>query len=198
MPVLSPSEDIKSLIERHAGIQVVGKPSRVRGVQEYHSNCPFCGGRDRFITRPETGWYTCSIRASGCGRHGDMLDFLREYCHMTMIEALQEIGLDPSELDFVLDARGQERTPAREALPPKKWQEHGEAWLHALSRKSTLFHSRYAHAAAHVHKRGLQDEMIKQFDLQYMPFSHGWFHQEYAGLHPISANLRKRAGKKGG
>jgi len=98
MATLSVCTDIKSLIEYHAAIQVVGKPVRVRGILEYHSNCPFCGGEDRFITRPEEGTYSCATRASGCGRFGDMITFLREYCDMSFREACEEIGVDPSEL----------------------------------------------------------------------------------------------------
>ena len=78
MAILSPCTDITDLIERIAGIRIVGKSVRVHGVLEHHSNCPWCGGEDRFITRPGEGTYSCATRVSGCGRFGDMVTFLRE------------------------------------------------------------------------------------------------------------------------
>src|SRR5579859_875236 len=93
MPTVSPRYDIKSLIERYAQIKVVSN-ALVHGVREYHSNCPWCGGVDRFITRPETGQFTCATRSSGCGRHGDALDFLKDYANMTYQEAIEELGLE--------------------------------------------------------------------------------------------------------
>ncbi len=167
MPVLSPCEDITSLIQRHAGIQIVGKPSVVRGVLEYHSNCPWCGGHDRFITRPETGWFTCSVRAKGCGKHGDMLDFLEWYCDMTRREACEEIGLDPDDLDWILEDRAQEIFRALIAPPSKEWQDQARAWVHALQVQHAL--QRTKHAMNFLHMRGLTDKTIQKFDLQYFP-----------------------------
>jgi Zinc-binding domain of primase-helicase len=50
-------------------VTLVGKPSRAwrTGELEYHGNCPWCGGRDRFAFW-SSGRYSCSLRASGCGR----------------------------------------------------------------------------------------------------------------------------------
>src|SRR2546421_3743223 len=123
MAVLSASTDIKSLIEYYAAIQVVGKPVRVHGILEYHSDCPWCGGEDRFITRPEEGTYSCTTRASGCGRFGDMITFLREYCDMSFREACEELGIDPSELGYNIPAK----SSAQAYGPPNRaWQERGE------------------------------------------------------------------------
>jgi hypothetical protein len=72
--------DILALIERKASIRTVGKPGRVRDVLEIHCNCPWCPGtEDSFIVRPEEGTYSHAIRqgtGSGCGQHGDAIDFL--------------------------------------------------------------------------------------------------------------------------
>src|SRR2546421_7732250 len=135
MAVLSASTDIKALIEYYAAIQVVGKPVRVRGVLEYHSDCPWCGGEDRFITRPEEGTYSCATRSSGCGRFGDMITFLREYCDMSFRDACEEIGVDPSELG---DYTAASSPSAQVYGPPNRiWQERGErmvAKAHAVLR----------------------------------------------------------------
>jgi CHC2 zinc finger len=124
MTVLSSCTDIKALIEYHATIQTVGRPVRVHGVLEYHSNCPWCGGTDRFITRPEEGTYSCAIRASGCGRFGDMISFLREYCTLSFREACEEIGIDPRDL---VDYTPTTPPSAQVSGPPSRvWQERGE------------------------------------------------------------------------
>jgi hypothetical protein len=117
-----------------------------------------------------------------------MLDFLREYCSMTMLEAIEEIGLDPSELDFIVEEREQERTLAREAPPSKKWQEQGGTWLHALRTKQVLFHPFYEHALSYLHTRGLTDETIKRFDLQYLPLFDDSWKQEDAELWGLDPN----------
>lgn len=191
MPVLSPSMDIKSLIERHAGINIVGHPKYVRGVPEYHSNCPWCpGSKDSFITRPDTGWYTHSTRAKGCGRHGDMLDFLGEWAGMSQREACEEIGLDPDELEFILEERAQQTTLARELPLPKEWQDSGRALIHALRRLRTL--TRYPYALAHLQPRGISTESIERFDLQYIPVGEGgsWLtrNPEEWGLSPMECS----------
>jgi DNA primase (bacterial type) len=185
MPMLSPYTDITSLIEQYAGIQIVGKPSYVHGVLEYHSNCPFCGGRDRFVTRPETGQYSCAIRASGCGAHGDMITFLREYAHMTLREACETIGIDPDELGYASNERRPALEPAQVTPPAEQWQKQGQLWIHTLRRRQTL--SRCTHALDYLHARGFSDASIQKFHLQYIPAVNGaWIEDnpEHWGLSP--------------
>ncbi|GER88633.1 hypothetical protein KDW_27950 [Dictyobacter vulcani] len=124
MSVESSRYDIRSLIERYAGIKVVNV-AMVHGVKEYHSNCPWCGGTDRFITRPETGRYSCAVRSTGCGRYGDGFDFLIEYALLSRQEALKELGIEDGTRTFVPPPPSHQYD--KNAPPSPKWQESG--WL---------------------------------------------------------------------
>ena len=86
--------DVRALYEQY--VILAGKPSRAwrTGELEYHSNCPWCGGQDRFAFW-SSGRYSCSIRASGCGRSGrDVIDFLRAYVGLGFVEACAHLGID--------------------------------------------------------------------------------------------------------
>jgi hypothetical protein len=78
--------DARALYEKY--VVVVGRPSTSRcDGREYHGSCPWCGGTDRFAFW-DSGRYSCSIRASGCGRAGrDVIDFLRAYAGLTFLQA---------------------------------------------------------------------------------------------------------------
>lgn len=175
MAVLSLSTDIKSLIEYYAAIQTVGKPVKVHSVLEYHSNCPWCGGEDRFITRPEEGTYSCMTRASGCGRFGDMITFLREYCEMSFRDACETIGVDPSELgDYTASSN-----PSAQAYGPpnKTWQQRGDQ---IVARAQAVLRSTVGKdALAYLHARGLTDDTIIEKQLGYIPLdARGRWHDD--------------------
>ena len=164
MAVLSLSTDIKSLIEYYAAIQVVGRPVTVHGILEYHSDCPWCGGKDRFITRPEEGTYSCSIRTSGCGRFGDMITFLREYCNMSFRDACEELGIDPSELGYDIPAK----SSAQAYGPPNRtWQERGEQMV--AKAQAMLRSAAGKDALAYLRARGFTDDTIFDKRLGYIP-----------------------------
>lgn len=168
MPTISQRYDIKSLIEHYANIQVVGE-AIVKNVREYHSNCPWCGGKDRFITRPETGQYSCAIRASGCGRSGDAIDFLMEYCQMERWEAVQDLGLE--DVSFY-DDKPVIQQNSNDQAPPRKW--HEAALLIVERAERYLWHPNSVEgqqALAYLRSRGLTDETIKHAHLGYVPLA---------------------------
>lgn len=165
MTVLSPCTDIKTLIERIAGIRFVGKPVRVHGVLEYHSNCPWCGGEDRFITRPGEGTYSCSIRASGCNRSGDMISFLREYCDMSFWEACEEIGIDPSELGDYTQSHSSAQ--AYYGSPCREWQERAERMV--AKAQALLSHAAGNDGLVYLRARGFADGTLLDKGLGYVP-----------------------------
>jgi len=185
MPIISALYDIKSLIERYANIDCVGRPCNVRGVTEYHSNCPWCGGTDRFVTRPETGQFSCAIRSSGCGRTGDGIDFLKEYCNMTHAEAREVLGLEQNA-DFVPSTPSKSSQNSKESPPPARWQETGVAFV--ARAEAALWSPSGAKMLDYLRGRGLKDETIKKHRLGYIPLqSDGRFYQasfETWGLTP--------------
>jgi len=166
MAVLSPCIDITALIEKFAGIRIVGKPVRVHGVLEYHSNCPWCGGDDRFITRPGQGTYSCQIRASGCNERGDMITFLRRYCDMTFWEACEELGIEPDELG---DYTRHYSSAQAYGSPSKEWQERGELMV----AKAQTVLSRSADGLTYLRARRVVDGTILDKGLGYIPLGPG-------------------------
>lgn len=165
MSIVSPMYDIFSLIDRYASIQVAYK-SVVRGVLEIHSNCPFCGGHDRFVTRPETGQYSCAIRASGCGRHGDCLDFLKDFMNMSHQEACEVLQIE-TNADYVPSSPSQNAHVGNESPPNKEWQSQGKNLIERAQKY--LWSSGGKDALAYLHGRGLGDEIIKKKKLGYIP-----------------------------
>lgn len=166
MPTVSQREDIKSLIERYAGIRVVGE-AVVNGIREYHSNCPWCPGSvDGFITCPETGWYSHAIRSKGCGRHGDGVDFLVEYMNRSYAEANEELDLGDT---LFSDSKPAERAYSNDNPPPKQWQETGKNFAERAARYLWLPIPAAQAALAYLRGRGLNDETIKRKKYGYCP-----------------------------
>lgn len=192
MPTISAQWDIKSLIEHFASIQVVGRPATVHGVLEYHSNCPWCGGEDRFIMRPETGQYSCAIRSSGCGESGDCIDFLKKYKDMTHSEAMDFLGLEQRD-DFVPSERPKSVQSGKEAPPCKVWQSTGLLLVERA--QAALWSPAGNDMLDYLHARGLGDEIIKKKKLGYVPkLSNGrYFESELEdwGLDPTTSTKDK-------
>src|SRR5260370_1422348 len=167
MPTISLLYDIKSLIERYAPIQFAnkGRPSTSNGILEYHSNCPWCSSsKDSFIVEPETGRYSHAIRSQGCGRHGDGIDFLKEYCSMSHQEALEVLGLE-NNVDFVPSTP--QAHVGKEEPPCKEWQHTGKLLVERAAR--ALYLPIDKDALGYLHGRGLGDEIIKKKKLGYIP-----------------------------
>jgi hypothetical protein len=160
--------DILALIERKAGIRTVGKPVRVHGVLEIHSNCPWCPGTlDSFIIRPEEGTYSHAIRqgtGSGCGRHGDAISFLYEWEGTSFLDACEELGIS---LDESVPAPTSDRKRHKPEYPPqrKKWRDTADA---KLSRAQAMIHTGVG--LEYARGRGLTDGTILDWRLGYVPF----------------------------
>jgi len=179
MPTLSALWDIKSLIEHHASIQYAnkGRPSTSNGVQEWHSNCPFCGGTDRFIMRPELGDYSCAIRSSGCGRHGDCIDFLKEYCSMSHAEACEILQIEHNA-DFVPSSPPETRYTGSEQPPNARWIETG--FLLVERAQAALWNTSEGRVMLdYLHGRGLGNDIIKKKKIGFIPLrSDGYFYED--------------------
>jgi hypothetical protein len=177
MPTVSTRWDIVSLIEHYANIQVVGRPSVVRGVTEVHSNCPFCpGSKDGFIMRPETGQFTHSIRSKGCDKTGDGIDFLMWYKGMERWEAIQELALE--NVSFYENKP--EITQGQDSPSPKQWQETGKNFVERAARYLWGKAPAAQKALAYLRGRGLSDETIKKKKYGYCPLCKNgrWFGED--------------------
>jgi DNA primase len=148
-------------------VMVVGRPtiSRSDG-REYHGSCPWCGGTDRFAFW-DSGRYSCSIRASGCGRAGrDMIDFLREYAGLTFLQACDELGLDAGSL---YTSHPTSSPPTDEEPPSRTWQERAAAVVH--QGQKILWSGRGRAALQYLRRRGFTDETIRGARLGYIPLT---------------------------
>ncbi len=58
---------------------------------EYHSPCPRCGGRDRFIIWNAIDRYLCRQ----CEAKGDAIQFCRDFLNMSFKQACDRIGAYP-------------------------------------------------------------------------------------------------------
>lgn len=101
---------------------------------EYAGACPSCRGTDRFRVWPGKGRWMCR----GCGKHGDVIDYLREMRGLSFKEAAEEAGRN----DLIDDSRQAHPRPApivrawepkAESFPCREWQEKAGAfvaWAH--------------------------------------------------------------------
>lgn len=60
---------------------------------EYHSPCPACGGRDRFIIWEAKGRYFCRQ----CEMKGDVIQFCRDFMSMSYRSACEKVGITPKK-----------------------------------------------------------------------------------------------------
>lgn len=154
------------------GIVIAGKPTHSRQGLEYACSCFNCGGTDRASFWPESGpgRYAC-IR--GCGAHASSVYWAcRDILHMTHLEALAELGIDPSEIDFA----GNQSTPKlplfllKEEMPSQKWQEAASAFLMMAERY--LWSAKGESARAYLHSRGFNDDTLHSAHIGLCP---DWF-----------------------
>ena len=76
--------DLLTLCEQDVRLQRV---SNHRG-GEHAGPCPSCDGDDRFHVWPAEGRYWCR----GCGKHGDTIQYLRDFRGLSFREAARLVG----------------------------------------------------------------------------------------------------------
>ena len=170
--------DILSLIEQHAHITLCGRSTRhYKNGVEYHSDCPWCNGKDRFVIWPDVGRYYCRV----CNRYGDAINFLRDYCDMTYHQACQELDIDPRYPEETLVNLPQLYNSSKDEPPPKKWMETAESFLYRASRY--LWSDGGKRGLDYLHGRGLTDDTIRAARLGFCP---DWFSESFInwGLSP--------------
>ena len=74
-------------------IPVQAKKVASTGGGEYHSPCPFCGGKDRFIIQPRAGRWMCRQ----CDKRGDAIEFVKEYHGKDFKAACEYLRLELDE-----------------------------------------------------------------------------------------------------
>ena len=112
--------------------EITGHTPKKKTAMEYAGPCPECGGDDRFCLmlnqgKDGQGRYFCR----GCERTGDRIQFLRDFCGLSFMDACKRLGV---ETDLTTSrprrqANVPSQTPsASQAWTPKANQTPGPAW----------------------------------------------------------------------
>lgn len=98
---------------------------------EYHSPCPRCGGKDRFIIWNAINRYYCRQ----CEAKGDSIQFCRDFMGMGYRAACSKLGQEPKAPSTQLILRKHSFTPEEAHLPSEEWQSQAEKFVLACHQK---------------------------------------------------------------
>jgi DNA primase len=131
---------------------------------EYHSPCPGCGGKDRFIIWDKLNRYFCRQ----CRKSGDGVQYNRDFHGLSYVEACQKSGIIPRERT----ANRHEKTifqfePQIAQTPSSEWKRQAESFI--LYCQERLRKDRFALDL--LFKRGFSQEFIEQSHLGWNPSS---------------------------
>ncbi len=146
---------------------------------EYHSPCPGCGGKDRFIIWDKLNRYWCRQ----CDRRGDEIQYFRDFHGLSYMEACQKSSTAPRDKSSKRNPFLKEKTyafqfqPKVAKTPPVEWKRHAEAF------------TRYCHEQVKDNhlaldlflRRGLSEESVERFHLGWNPTSL-WINRSHWGL----------------
>ena len=109
------------------------KVSRTNG-GEWQGPCPSCGGDDRFHVWPEQNEGKGAYWCRGCGKTGDNIQYLRDFCGMSFRDACAELRIDiPAGRDYWKTPPPQRTKPVFQpvshASPADLWQEKAEKFV---------------------------------------------------------------------
>lgn len=134
--------DILEIISHYLELKRVGS--------NYATTCPFHNEKSpSFMISPSKGIFHCY----GCGIGGDSIKFVMEYEKLGFVEAIEKIA---DMLDFRLEYDSKERVERTDTL------EKIAAFYH-----TSLLDS--APMLAYLHKRGIDDRLIAQWNLGFCP-----------------------------
>lgn len=133
------------------------KKTSSHGGGEFHSACPICGGRDRFMLWPEQGRYWCRQ----CGRKGDTIQFCRDFFQMSYPQACEKAGKQPKEMIHDRYAPKPYFEPKPSAIPSKEWQQRAKEFV-VESHEVALGQTEALRA---FQERGIALETVKAYGL---------------------------------
>lgn len=175
---------ILELIQQESGIVL-----RKATVLEYKGACPFCKtGDDRFCVWPKQGRYWCRI----CGKSGDDIQFIRDYKHLSFVEAQGYLGKGHDCYDVNIHNNhnnhnghtvhiNNKHTP--QTPPSMTWSD--TAWQFVFACQAELMEGdTNPKALAWLHSRGLLDETLWKYGLGYHS-ADVYIDREAWGLEPV-------------
>lgn len=137
---------------------------------EYHSSCPVCGGRDRFVIQPNKQMRNCmgSYFCRQCDTKGDSIQFCRDHLGYDFKDAMDRVGAQMPDKTFpVFTQKKNSATAIALTKPSNVWAEMAEK-LVSNAHEKMLSQNRILDA---LNQRGLSIGAIKQYRL-------GWIEKD--------------------
>ncbi|MEO0562658.1 MAG: CHC2 zinc finger domain-containing protein [Chloroflexota bacterium] len=152
--------DLRILVEQDLG------PSPVRSGRAHLYKCPFHNEQKGFSLAVWSDGYRCFGK---CDLHGDHLDWLTAYRHLSFGEALTVLGAPPPDVvPRQMPQRGRSSEP-----PDPEWQTAAAAVVDLA--EETLWSPEGESALTYLLERGLTTRTIQRARLGYIPGDYrGW------------------------
>lgn len=125
-------------------------------VGEYHSECPSCGGKDRFIIWISSDRYWCRQ----CDSKGDAIQFCREFFGLSFQESCEKVGANRPRNGLYLKHE-KFASPRPSLIPSEGWIKRASSFIkdaHCAALSNALVLERFT-------ERGLSMQTIKRFQL---------------------------------
>lgn len=135
---------------------------------EYHSACPACGGKDRFVIQPHHRQKNCSGRyfCRQCKIFGDSIQFCVKFLGYGFKDALAYLGIPSTHNVVSYLTRLINITPeASITKPPDAWQKQAAEFI-KLSHEILL---RQQHILKRLEQRGLPIDAVKRYKIGWCP-----------------------------
>ena len=151
-------------LAREAGLN----PKRVASTKggEYHSSCPDCEGKTRFVIQPHFKAKNCEGRyfCRQCDAGGDSIQFCMEYLDKDFRSAVEYLHLSLPEKTLIPDWRGRS-TPEVLNPPKESWSTRAEE----IVQLGEYYIQKAPAILEMLAKRGLPSEAVKQYRIGYLP-----------------------------
>jgi|GEM_PF-1191954 hypothetical protein len=144
-------------------------PKKAAGTHggEYHSECPACGGKDRFIIQPNRqqkkciGYYFCRK----CGKRGDTIQFLIDFQGLSWQEATRQLDIPNTEKRTIrIPQQTKSITTVELHEPPEQWKSNAAA----LVEQATQEILKQTKSLEELRLRGLPLDAVKKYRFGYV------------------------------
>lgn len=139
---------------------------------EYHSSCPTCGGKDRFVIQPYKQQSKCigSYFCRQCGSRGDLIQFYIDYLGYTYQDVKEEMGINdaPNITSLLSSYKKPNKLSCPKIIKPSDlWKQKALAYVNWASRQI----AKQSEILKYLNRRGLPDEAINLYKI-------GWCSKE--------------------
>lgn len=131
---------------------------------EYHSSCPICGGRDRFVIHPNKQMKSCmgSYFCRQCDVRGDSIQFCIKFLGYSFKEAAEYVGAKlPEQIPAIFVPKKSESSIMVLNKPSNEWIQ--QAWEIVQEAHDTMLSQK--DILQMLNKRGLPIEAIKKYKI---------------------------------